>query len=220
MIRSKEQTIFAVFLMAMVLIQPSLAIPAEVSILTPQRVNYGQNFTIQIVVDPKGNVIAGMQANLLFNGTGMRAHGVSEGNLFTQNGAGTFFNEGVILNSSINNTFTAILGRYNISTYGVFVNINFTSLNVGQYNVNLSNVKISTNDGVSVPLSTSDKSIKTLYSYDVIGDFVIDIADITSVSQHFGETVYPPYPDYDVNRDGMIDILDIIIVAVHFGEVY
>lgn len=54
--------------------------------------------------------------------------------------------------------------------------------------------------------------------WDVDGNGIVNILDITSVSQKYGTTVSKPYPRYDVNQDGVINILDLTLVGNHFGE--
>jgi hypothetical protein len=48
---------------------------------------------------------------------------------------------------------------------------------------------------------------------------VVNILDVTSVSQKCGTTVSKPYPRYDVNQDGAVNILDLTLVGNHFGEI-
>lgn len=54
--------------------------------------------------------------------------------------------------------------------------------------------------------------------WDVDENGIVNILDITSVSQKYGTTVSKPYPRYDVNQDGVINILDLTLVGNHFGE--
>lgn len=54
--------------------------------------------------------------------------------------------------------------------------------------------------------------------WDVNEDGVVNILDITRVSQAYGTTVNKPYPRHDVNQDGNINILDLTMVGNHFGE--
>ena len=54
--------------------------------------------------------------------------------------------------------------------------------------------------------------------WDVNEDGVVNILDITNVSQKYEITVSKPYPRYDVNQDGEINILDLTLVGHHFGE--
>jgi len=54
--------------------------------------------------------------------------------------------------------------------------------------------------------------------WDVNEDGVVNILDITKVSQMHGTTVSKPYPRYDVNQDGVVNIQDLTLVGYHFGE--
>lgn len=54
--------------------------------------------------------------------------------------------------------------------------------------------------------------------WDVNEDGVVNILDITMVSQTYGTTVNKPYPRHDVNQDGVVNILDLTLVGNHFGE--
>jgi len=50
--------------------------------------------------------------------------------------------------------------------------------------------------------------------YDVNQDGLINMDDIDSISNHYGETGPPGWIRQDINEDGVIDILDIDLVAV------
>jgi PKD repeat protein len=54
--------------------------------------------------------------------------------------------------------------------------------------------------------------------WDVNEDGVVNILDVTSVSQRCGTTVSKPYPRYDVNQDGVVNVQDLTLVGHHFGE--
>ena len=62
-----------------------------VSVSAPtQAVSSGQQFTVNINVQPN-NAIAGAQFNLSFNPSLVSVNSVTEGNLFKQSGASTYF---------------------------------------------------------------------------------------------------------------------------------
>lgn len=50
--------------------------------------------------------------------------------------------------------------------------------------------------------------------YDVTGDGVVNILDLTFVASHFGGS----NPDADVNDDGIVNILDLVLVAHNFSS--
>ena len=53
--------------------------------------------------------------------------------------------------------------------------------------------------------------------WDVNQDTVIDLFDLITVAQHFGQQL-PENERADVNQDGQVNIFDLILVASHFGE--
>jgi len=54
---------------------------------------------------------------------------------------------------------------------------------------------------------------------DVNGDGVVNILDVTLVSQHWGETGAPGWIPEDINRDGVVNILDITALTSCMGQV-
>ncbi len=122
----------------------------------------GQSFDLNVSINPLGTSIAGAQLDISFNRSILRINSVTEGNLFKQNGANTFFNSGDINNSAgtVVNIFDAIIGKSNVSTPGTFIIINITALgSSGISGINLSNVKISDPNGSSVALNVTNASV-------------------------------------------------------------
>jgi hypothetical protein len=125
-------------------------------------VNPGQTFILNVSIDPLGAAISGAQLNLAYNKSIIRVNGITEGNLFKQNGTSTFFNSGAINNSigTVENIFGVILGHYNISTSGTFISINITAINQsGSTGINLSHIIISSTEGTAVPLNIANGSV-------------------------------------------------------------
>ncbi|HEY9247021.1 MAG TPA: cohesin domain-containing protein, partial [Candidatus Methanoperedens sp.] len=120
---------------------------AEVTVVpSNQRVAQGESFNLNIIIDPLGTPIAGAQLNLGFNKSLIHVNSITEGNLFKQNGADTFFNAGIINNDSgtVVNIFDAVIGSKNVSAAGTFIIINATASSTsGISGVDLSHVKIS-----------------------------------------------------------------------------
>ncbi len=56
--------------------------------------------------------------------------------------------------------------------------------------------------------------------WDVNGDGVVDIADVSLVGLHYGETGAPGWIPEDVNQDGVVDIADVSLIGFHWGETY
>ena len=63
------------------------------------------------------------------------------------------------------------------------------------------------------------ESIESYLLGDVNRDGIVNIIDLTTVAQHFGETITSPLdPNPDVNGDGEVDILDLVIVGRDYGK--
>lgn len=189
---------------------------SEVSLIVPaQRINVDDTFDVFIYINPKGTDISGAQANFLFNKSIIKVNSVSEGNLFSQYGAKTYFFYTKIDNQSgvVYNIVDVILGKHNVTTPATFAIINVTAIGTGSSYINLSNVKIASPEAQPIPLYTFNQSLSSYSISDINGDWTTDLLDIVSVSQHFGETTYYPYPSYDANKDRTVNIFDIMIVA-------
>ncbi len=132
----------------------SQALAADVVVISSSKtVAQGQTFNLNVSIDPKGAAIAGAQLDIKFNKSIININGITEGNLFKQNGAKTFFNSGTINNSggTVENIFAAILGPFNVSSPGVFITINATAIgSSGTSLLDLSNVKISDTNGNAI----------------------------------------------------------------------
>jgi hypothetical protein len=137
---------------------------AATIILSPSSitVNRGQTFNLNVSINPLGTSISGAQLNLAYNRSNLNVNSITEGKLFKQNGANSFFNGGTINNSkgAVENIFGVILGPYNISTPGIFLSVNLTAIGQsGSTGIDLSNVIIGSPDGMAVPLDIANASI-------------------------------------------------------------
>jgi len=78
------------------------------------------------------------------------------------------------------------------------------------------------NESIKIDPNNSDawnnKGVALNHGYDVNKDCVINIADLTLVSIHFGEITKPPYPDWDVNQDGVVNVFDFSNISKHYGQ--
>jgi len=115
-----------------------------VSVSAPtQAISAGTQFTVNITVQPN-MAIAGAQFNLSFNPSLVSVDSVTEGNLFNQNGASTYFTPGNINNTAGTVTWVAdvVLGSGNcVSNPGTFAMITMTAgANSGTSPLTLSNV--------------------------------------------------------------------------------
>lgn len=113
----------------------------------------GQSVDINITVDPYGNPLAGMQANIEYNPSLIRVNNITEGGLFSQGGLSTFFNNGTVNNTTgmVVNSFDAILGAHNIISIERYIIINITAIgSPGTSYFLLSNVKIASPESLPV----------------------------------------------------------------------
>ncbi len=123
----------------------------------------GTDFNMNITIDPQNIAIAGAQLNIEFNRSLIRVNSVSEGDLFKQGGANTFFNNSIIDNAggTVINIFDAIIGRKNVSTRGTLIIINITAFSSsGTSGMNLSNIKISDPNGSPVAMNATNGSVR------------------------------------------------------------
>ncbi len=88
--------------------------------------------------------------------------------------------------------------------------------------LNLINVKVVDFYGNTVvPAVTASSGIVSLVNcYDLNGNGVVNIFDLSLVAGHYGETSSNPLyiATYDVNHDGVINIIDLSLVAAAYGR--
>jgi hypothetical protein len=152
-------------------------------------VTQGQIFEMNITIDPQGAAISGAQLNLLFNRSMIKVNSIREGNLFKQNGAGTFFKGGVIYDSIgiVENNFGVILGSKSVSTTGTFITINATAIgSTGKTVIALQKVIVCRPDGTPVVLSVMNGSI-------VVTSSIIDHTPPASIKSLKNATFAPYY---------------------------
>jgi hypothetical protein len=127
-----------------------------VSVSAPSQVNSGEQFTIDIIVEPE-TAIAGVQFSLAFDSSLVTVDGVAEGDLLSPDGASTYFSTGTIDN--VAGTITAVAGAITtpgqtVSTTGTFTIITLTArIESGTYPVTLSSVLVGDMNGQSVPIT-------------------------------------------------------------------
>jgi chitodextrinase len=103
-IRNTTRSLIALLAISLVLALPGWAMAAEetvVSVTTPGQVEPGEQFVVNVVVEP-GAEIAGVQFDLAFDPSLVTIDSVAEGNLLSQGGATTYFSSGSIDNVSGN----------------------------------------------------------------------------------------------------------------------
>ena len=156
--------VFLVVLLAFFL--PGLAYAAGnavVSVSTPAgAIDPGEQFAININAQPN-NALAGMQFNLSYNPSIVTAVSVVEGNLLSQDGAGTYFNAGQINNvaGTITGVFGAIISPgETVATAGTFAVITMMAGSTGgSCPLTLSNVIVGDIGGNSIPVTAVNNSI-------------------------------------------------------------
>lgn len=140
------------------------AAPVEVSVTSDvDSIEIGQQFSINITIDPVGNHITGAQFNILFNGSVIEIENINEGILFKQNGSDTAFSSGV-LNSSegiLYNVWDLIITQgANVTSKNTVATIIINSKIEGISRLNLSNVIVSDPESKALPVNITNGSIK------------------------------------------------------------
>lgn len=140
------------------------AAPVEIGIYPASGIiEKGQDFTVNVSVDPAGNPITGAQFNLLFDGSFVDVKNVSEGNLLKQKGAITLFNPGILNNSegSLTNVWDLIIvSGANVTTKGTLATITMNARKTGTAGIDLSHVIISDPNSNATQVSVANGSVK------------------------------------------------------------
>lgn len=148
-----------VIMLALVLIPLNTAFaasPTVVRVSPPTVVNAGQQFTVNIIIEP-GTAIAGAQFDLAFNPSIVTATSVTEGNLLSQGGATTYFSAGTINN--VAGTISGVAGvittpGQTVSAPGTFASVTLTaSAQGGTSSLTLSNVIVGDINGQAVTVN-------------------------------------------------------------------
>ncbi len=153
---------FRIFLLSLIFLVCHASAADVVLIPSTNTVIQGQTFNLNISIDPKGTPIAGAQLNIEYNKSVIKINNIIEGNLFKQNGANTFFNNGSINNSlgTVVNIYEMILGHYSVSTPGTFIIINATAVGVsGNSGIYLSKVMLSDPNGQAIAFNAINGSV-------------------------------------------------------------
>jgi len=153
----KALTIFLILALGLCPFNLALAQGSTVvSVSGPEEVNPGEQFTVEILVEPE-TAIAGVQFDLAFDSLLVTVNSVAEGNLLSQGGATTYFSEGAIDN--IAGTISGVAGAITtpgqtVSTAGTFALITLTAGTQGGISpLTLSSVVVGDINGQSVQLS-------------------------------------------------------------------
>ncbi|MCD4822375.1 MAG: hypothetical protein K8R11_10000 [Methanococcoides sp.] len=217
---SIKNVFMIVFIITLFAALSNVSAAASDVVLKPssQVVAPGETFTIDIFVSPDVD-IAGMQFDLLYDGSKFQITDVNEGNLFKQSGMGTFFVAGSINSDQINDAYGCILGASDTSTPATFASITLAADEQasGKSDLVLKDVIISDPNGNAVDIEIMNTEVIILV-FDVNQDHMVDYSDYGLVQQHFDETTSYPYPLWDVNKDNIVNVLDMMLVLSHMDS--
>jgi hypothetical protein len=141
----------------------SAAGEAIVTVSVPANVNPGEQFMVNIAVQPGTIPVAGVQFDLAFNPSLVTVDGVAQGNLLTQGGASTYFVSGTINN--IAGTVTGVAGAItdpgqSVSTPGTFAVITLTAgTQTGTASLSLSNIIAGNTEGQAVTVIVNNGQV-------------------------------------------------------------
>lgn len=139
----------------------SAAGESPIVVVADQIVTPNQQFTVNVTIDP-AVAITGAQFDLLFDSSIATVNSVTEGDLFTQDGASTLFNSGTIDNNAgaVTDVYGTILGATSVSTSGTMATISLTAGgSTGRLDLNLSNVVISDANSNAASYTITDTSV-------------------------------------------------------------
>jgi hypothetical protein len=158
----KKQLSKAILLTLLICMVPN-SLAADVIVSPPNTtIQIGQTFNININIDPLIMPVSGAQLNIKYNQSVLTVNKVIEGNFFKQEGAKTYFNSGILNNSTgiDANIFSVILGKSNVSRSGTFLIINATAIGSANLSwINISDVKISNPEGISVSIKSKNGTL-------------------------------------------------------------
>ena len=173
-------------------------------------VNAGDKFGLDLMVEDSTD-LAGWQFDIAFNPGVLSAVSVTEGDFLSKDGGNTFFETGEIDNtgSEITGMGGVLISRSGISGAGTLFSIIFEAKAAGEGQLQLHNVKLASDNRTRIPYEIIINPIIVEKGYDVNGNGVVNILDLTLVSQNFGKS----NPQADANGEGIVDIFDLIAVA-------
>ncbi len=167
------------------------------------QVSPGEEFTVNITVDPEGNETYGAQYILNFDNVLLRALRQKQGSFLSQDGANT-----KIYSNEINNTLgrtryveTRMFVDYGVNSSGVLANITFRALEPGICTLNLSKVKSTKPDTQSIPdVLVNNGTVGIIQSKPEIFDTKVPANPYPSIfGTHRGVII----PDHDITVNKM-----------------
>ena len=184
----------------------------------PQTVNVGQtvslNFNARDTVD-----LSRLKLEVRIYTTDLSIVSVAEEDFLKQNGAPTFFTEGILdeadpENVKLEGIEIIRLDRSGASGSGVLVSVLFRGNAIGTGGVYF-DAEILTASGEEILHSEQYRYVlEVVASWDINGDGVVDTFDLQIVAQKIGtydETA-------DLNGDEYVNVEDFVLVAAHLGE--
>ena len=183
----------------------------------------GENFTVDITIDPDGSEVYGASYYLYFNNTLLNATLQTKGSFLSQDGAITN-----LLKNEINNTIGRIkygearTGDYGISTPGILATITFQAIaeEDGISELRLENVKLSDPlaNFIQTNVSNGNVSVRLSICGDVNDDGSVDMTDVMTLWYDIAD--YPTPGAYtisnawsaDVNCDSGLDMTDVMTI--------
>jgi len=196
------------------------ATAAQVSVVPAyQEVLAGQNFSIDVYIDPEGSEVFGAQYELHFNNSLLNA---------TAQDKGPFFgSDSIVLKNEINNTMGWLkYGETRTSTPGitepgVLTTITFHAIDDidGLSELNFTVVKLSDPYVNPIPVNISNGSVKvrTGICGDVTDDSIVNMGDVALLLNNVS---YPGNPTYalenewagDVTGDNVLNMGDVALL--------
>jgi hypothetical protein len=156
----------AIFALTTVMFFPTPIMAAGSTIITvsvpTKSISLETQFTVNILVQPNSPIV-GAQFNLSFNPSLVNVNSITEGNLFKQNGANTYFMPGTINNDTglVTGVACVALGNdQSVSNSGIFAVITMTAgTNTGTATLNLSNVIVGDINGQSLGVTVVNNQV-------------------------------------------------------------
>ncbi len=127
-------------------------------------VQTNQNFTVYVNIEPETPFV-GAQTNIDFDSSLVTAGAVLEGELFGGEQTLHIFNNGTIdnQNGTVSGLYAAVLGGYQISDSGTFLEIEFSSQDkTGYSDLGLSDLILSNSEGKAIPISVGTEGITVI----------------------------------------------------------
>jgi len=168
------------------------ASPVEINIDTPSQPVYkGQDFNINISVDPVDNPITAIQFNLLFNSSLIEVRNIKEGFLLKQKGANTIFNSGTLNNKMgtvVNVWGLIITPGASITAQGIIAGLTLNAKEAGSSKIILTNVIISNPENQAVQTVILDASVRAEIIVEVVA-LVLAVAEEVGACRFSGNSI-------------------------------